>query len=292
MQSKPPESLSSTRAHKRCSLDQAMGWLDDGLRTAATEIAAKRRPLRLLLSGGVDSALLASYLWNADADIRALTFRTPWGDEVEGASRTAHHVGLPLDVVDVTAEELTAAISPCMRYTQSDDADVIVVHLLITVAFEIARVCGADLITGLGSDLLNAGGTFGMNGVADDPFERVDTTSASGLMATDQFSPGPRMYHPYWSSPLIQLQQDVPAQLKTTNGIEKYYLRQLAAHQLPVETAFGKKVAIQEGSGLIAGLEGALGEPPSTVCARIRADALAGAVAYDRNARRAEEVTI
>lgn len=265
----------SPREFAGCTLDQAMGWLDHGLRIASAGIAGAGRPARLLLSGGVDSALLASYLWDAGADVRALTFRTPWGDEVDGASRTAHHIGVPLDVIDVSARDLTAAISQCMQYTQSDDADIITVHLLVTVAFEIARACGADLITGLGSDLLNAGGDFGLGNVADDPAERIDEVSASGLMVTDQLTPGPRMHHPYWSSPLIHLQQRIPEQLKTAHGMEKYYLRQLAAHRLPRDTAFGTKVAIQEGSGLVAGLGSALGEDLSDVCARMRTDALA-----------------
>lgn len=257
-----------------CSLEQAMGWLDHGLRTAATEIASSGRPIRLLLSGGVDSGLLASYLWRAGADVRALTLRTPWGDEIDGASRTARHVGLPLDVIDVTAQESTAAIYPCMQHTQSDDAEVITVHLLVTVAFELARACGADLVTGLGSDLLNAGSDFGMGAVASDLNERIDDASASGMMVTGQFTPGPRMYHPYWSPALLQIQQSVPAQLKTVDGIEKYYLRELAAYQLPRETAFGRKVAIHQGAGLSAGLDGALGEQLAAVCARIRAQTL------------------
>ncbi|MFD3596729.1 asparagine synthase C-terminal domain-containing protein [Nocardia sp. NPDC058640] len=251
-----------------CQLDQATAWLDHGLRRACAAIAATKRPVRLLLSGGVDSGLLASYLWETGADVSALTLRTPWGDEVKGATRTAQHVGLPLEVVDLTAEQIVAAIPRCMQLMQSADAESVAVHLLVTAAFELAARDGADLITGLGSDLLNASSELGMSGVSADLIARIGDVSASGLMVTDEFTEGSRLRHPYWEPDVMHLQLAVPSALKTVEGVDKFYVRQLAGDRLPPATASGKKIAIHEGSGLVAGVEATLGETLSSYCAR------------------------
>lgn len=105
------------------ALEHAVADVDTALRYEIRQIVARRRPLRLLLSGGVDSGLLASHLREEQADVVALTLRTPWGNEIEGAACTANHVGIPLEIIDVTAEELEAAIPRCMRLLQTSDAE-------------------------------------------------------------------------------------------------------------------------------------------------------------------------
>lgn len=254
--------------HQRNALEHAIADVDTALRYEIRQIVARRRPLRLLLSGGVDSGLLASHLQEEHADAVALTLRTPWGNEIEGATRTADHVAIPLEIIDVTAEELEAAIPRCMRLLQTSDAEIISIHLLITISFELAAARGADLVTGLGSDLLNARSDIGMAGTSSDIGDRVRTTSASGLMSTAEFESGPRIFHPYWSPYMIHTQLSVPAALKKFEGIDKYYLRRLASYRLPHTTAYGEKVAIQEGSGLVGGLERHIGRTLQDHCAR------------------------
>ncbi|WCT05866.1 asparagine synthase C-terminal domain-containing protein [Rhodococcus qingshengii] len=251
------------------ALEHAVADVDTALRYEIRQIVARRRPLRLLLSGGVDSGLLASHLREEQADVVALTLRTPWGNEIEGAACTANHVGIPLEIIDLTAEELEAAIPRCMRLLQTSDAEIISIHLLITIAFELAAARGADLVTGLGSDLLNARSDVGMANTSSDIGERIRATSASGLMSTAEYDSGPQIFHPYWSPYMIHTQLSVPAALKKSEGIDKYYLRRLASYRLPHTTAYGEKVAIQEGSGLVQGLERHIGRALQDHCTRI-----------------------
>lgn|GEM_PF-4575710 len=260
---RPPEMIQSIAA-----LEHAVAGVDTALRYETCQIVARRRPLRLLLSGGVDSGLLASHLWEQQADVVALTVRTPWGDEIEGATRTANHVGIPVDIVDVTADELVAAIPRCMRLLQTADAETIAIHVLITLAFESAAAVDADLVTGLGSDLLNARSDVGMATTSSDIGERIRSASASGLMCTAERSTGSRIFHPYWSPHMIYTQLSVPSVMKEAEGIDKYYLRRLASHRLPEANAYGKKVAIHEGSGLVRGLERHIGQSLEEHCAR------------------------
>ena len=67
---------------------------------------------------------------------------------------------------------------------------------------------------------------------------------------------------------MIHTQLSVPAALKKFEGIDKYYLRRLASYRLPHTTAYGEKVAIQEGSGLVGGLERHIGRTLQDHCAR------------------------
>jgi hypothetical protein len=63
------------------------------------------------------------------------------------------------------------------------------------------------------------------------------------------------VHHPYWTAAAIPTQLAVSPLLKHRDGLEKYYLRQLAARRLPPETAFGEKFAIHQGSHLEYGLQ-------------------------------------
>jgi asparagine synthetase B (glutamine-hydrolysing) len=192
--------------------------------------------------------------------------RTPWGDEIEGATRTAKHVGAKLEIVDVTADEIQSALLPCMRLLQTSDAESVAIHVLVTMALEMGG--STCLVTGLGSDLLNASGDVGMESASGDLVERLVSVSGSGLMSTFEERGGSRLFHPYWTPSSIAVQLSVPRSLKSRAGVDKYYLRELGSRRLPAETAYGRKVAIHQGSGLVPGLEAHIGISLQDYCSR------------------------
>ncbi|MBN9743523.1 hypothetical protein DMP23_20990 [Amycolatopsis sp. A1MSW2902] len=269
-------------ATSEMTVEDAMTWVDQVLQHEAACLATRGQPVRLLLSGGVDSGLLAAYLSQADAEVSAYSVRTPWGHELDGARRTAEHVGVALDIVDVTAEQIAEEIPRCMRWLQSADPELVAVHVLATCAAYLAEAEGADLVTGLGSDLLNSRRETGMRAVSSRLADRVRAVSSSGLMATGEPAAGPRMVHPYWTPRTIPAQLAVPDRFKTSVQFDKYYLRRLAAEQLPSRIAFGAKVAIHEGSGLVGGMEAYLRTSPADHCARLWAQLVADAAGPER----------
>ncbi|MCF7935662.1 MAG: ATP-dependent sacrificial sulfur transferase LarE [Synergistales bacterium] len=81
---------------------------------------AERPDTLVLLSGGVDSAVLALLAGEAAHRVRALTFRTPLvsGDELETAAAVAAHLGLRHSVADadVTTDRRVTANGPDRCY--------------------------------------------------------------------------------------------------------------------------------------------------------------------------------
>lgn len=248
------------------TLQQAGAWLDIALADEVKAIARGGGPIRLLLSGGVDSGLLASHLMQAGADLTCVTMKTPWGDEIEGATRTSKHVGAKLQVLDVSADEIQSALKRCMRLLQTSDAESVAIHVLVTMALEMGG--STSLVTGLGSDLLNATGDVGMENASDNLVERLVSVSGSGLMSTFEQGVGARLFHPYWTPASIAAQLSVPRSMKSRAGVDKYYLRELGSQRLPAETAYGRKVAIHQGSGLVPGLEAYMGMSLQEYCSQ------------------------
>ncbi|MFO0981776.1 MAG: asparagine synthase (glutamine-hydrolyzing) [Planctomycetota bacterium] len=64
------------------------------------------RPTSVLLSGGLDSGLVASFARDLDPAIPCVTVRTGWdASEVAAAQATARHLGLPWRCVDLSAPD-------------------------------------------------------------------------------------------------------------------------------------------------------------------------------------------
>jgi hypothetical protein len=240
-------------------LSNAISTVEESLQMAARDIAKLNKPALLLLSAGVDSGLLCSFLKSNGANIRAISIKTPWGDELEGAQRTADHCGIPLTILELCEKDLVDGIKDTLLWLQDCDSQTTIIQLLVSIAYRYAQERKMDLITGMGSDLLNSINETGMNDVADGA-DRIISVSRSGLMQTNGLAPvdESKIHHPYWQPATISAQLAVAPRLKSANGHEKYYLRVLAERRLPKETAWGIKTAIHRGSNLEEGLSQAV----------------------------------
>jgi hypothetical protein len=242
------------------SLDEAIAVVDESLNAAVQAIVAGGKPVMLLLSGGVDSGLLCALLASHGADVQALSIRTPWGDELEGARRTAESAGVPMLILELTEQDIIDGIEHAMHWLQHAEPETVLIQVLVTIAQRYAAAHSRDLITGMGSDLLNAVTETGMTSSDASIYGRIHSTSASGLFQTNALGTlGEHLvHHPYWQAATIAAQLSVCDRLKSGEGYEKYYLRQLAARRLPEKTAFGTKTAIHQGTNLYEGLNQAL----------------------------------
>ena len=243
-------------------LFEAISNVEEALAISVSSIAQSQRPVMLLLSGGVDSGLLCSFLAAQQADVVAVSIKTPWGDELEGATATAAHVGVPLVTLELSKEDLLAGIEPTLRWIQHDNVEITLIQLLVTIAHNYASSQGRDLVTGMGSDLLNSVSETGMEASPDEQglADRIINVSGSGLLKTNALGTAGNylIHHPYWQASTIAAQLAVDQILKSDGTFEKYYLRKLAQRRLPEKIAFGYKTAIHQGSNLEQGLSESL----------------------------------
>ena len=97
---RPPEPLTPVVASGESLLDA----IDEKLTEAVRLRLRSDVPVGVMLSGGIDSGLVAAYAARAGArDLHAFVVRThdPRYDETELARRTAGRWGLPIDEVDL-----------------------------------------------------------------------------------------------------------------------------------------------------------------------------------------------
>ncbi len=275
-----------TETHAR-----ALPWApyppQEDARTATARVAAelqhavalwaggRRRPV-VLLSGGVDSGLVAAFAHAANPRTAALTVATPWGSERELAAATAAHIGVRLEAVEFTEDQLCSRIEDTQVWLQRGEPELCLVQLLISEARRVAGDLGDVLLTGMGSDLLNAPNDVGMStGELGDGtlVGRVRDAAQTGLFFSGRWHPhdagGLPIAFPFWEEGPVHAQLSVPSELKEADGYEKHYLRSLAEAFLPAETAWGRKYAIHDGGGLADNLaraltrrDGALGGDP------------------------------
>jgi hypothetical protein len=136
------------------------------------------------------------------------------------------------------------------------------IQLLVTIAHNYASSQGRDLVTGMGSDLLNSVSETGMEASPDEQglADRIINVSGSGLLKTNALGTAGKylIHHPYWQASTIAAQLAVDQILKSDGTFEKYYLRKLAQRRLPEKIAFGYKTAIHQGSNLEQGLSESL----------------------------------
>jgi asparagine synthetase B (glutamine-hydrolysing) len=238
------------------SMEDAISIVEESLSTSVRNIANTGKPVVLLLSAGVDSGILCSLLSDQGANFTALSIKTPWGDELEGATRTANLVGVPLEVLELTEDNIVNGVHDTVKWIQSDDPEIVTIQLLVSIAYRYASERSMDLVTGMGSDVLNSVLETGMESKGDNSLSsRVLNVSHSGLLQTGELTENKsKIHHPYWQASTIYSQLSIDSSLKSKDGIEKYYLRKLAERRIPKENAFGIKTAIHQGSNLSQGL--------------------------------------
>ena len=114
------------------------------------------------LSGGVDSSTIVAYAREVNPEIDCFTIRTPGGrdagetDDLAYATRTAAHLRVNLNVIDVTANSLSADIDKMIWYLDEPIADPASLNTFYIA--EAARKQGMKvLLSGTGGDDLFSG---------------------------------------------------------------------------------------------------------------------------------------
>jgi asparagine synthase (glutamine-hydrolysing) len=140
------------------SLDEAVDRYQDGVATAVRRQLLSDVPVGVLLSGGIDSALVAAMA--ADAGFKTPCFTVGYRDqtsacEIDDAAHTAKVLGLPHHVVRVDHEDLWQALESAVVATEEPLVTTSVLPMWYLC--QRARQDVTVVLTGQGSDELLGG---------------------------------------------------------------------------------------------------------------------------------------
>ncbi|MDD0976702.1 asparagine synthase C-terminal domain-containing protein [Pseudomonas fontis] len=210
-----------------------------------------------LVSGGVDSGLVAALLAKQCPTFEAFSIGTPWGNEFDDAQQLADAIGRPLNRVELDPQSILLALPQTVRAFGHAHPQAVEIGVAIS-AFCRQLTAGHLIFTGYGSDLINSGLATG-DGMPDDirhsiAIEVNKTRYSSELTSLAAQACGSELAHPYWDQRVLRTALDTCPSVKTTRGREKGHLRLAAERWLPAEAAWRKKTAIHHGNGLGAAL--------------------------------------
>lgn len=223
--------------------------------------------VNIALSGGVDSGSIAALAKSNFKKVNAYTVSTDWGDEYSAAQETADFLGIPLELVHITKEEIISEIPNVIRFFHFTSPEQIEIALVAHCLYK--KLYSADgkkrtFLTGYGSDLLNAGVYSPFNTYDElqgDCLRRVAATQLSNEFSNlAALNHGVTALHPFWDSGVIATALRVAAEFKVKNGKDKFYFREAMKGRLPAATAWRKKLGAHHGTGLSQHLRDVLGD--------------------------------
>ena len=225
----------------------------------------------IALSGGVDSGSIASLIRSHRSSLTAYTVSTDWGDEYSAAKETADFLGIPLELIHITKEEILREVPNVIRYfhfTSPESIEIaLVAHCLYKKLYEVDGK-NRTFFTGYGSDLLNAGVYSPFNNYDElhaDCLRRVTATQLSNEFSNlSALNHGVKVFHPFWEPDVIAAALQVPAAFKVIKGQDKFYFREMMKGKLPDSTVWRKKLGAHHGTGLSQHLQAVLGDGSPT----------------------------
>lgn len=233
----------------------------DALLAAVRERIPKGK-FGLMLSGGLDSSLLAFLLKKEGADFVAVSVGMRGSPDVESARRLAKELELSWAVRECTDEEVAQLAKEVSKMIPQKDIVNLSVGAVELAAARLGKEHGVSLFFGgLGSEEIFAG--YKEHIVAKD----INEACWAGMMdrlhdrdltrdAALGSALGISVRCPFLDDAVIVAAMGIPASEKYRDGQKKFVLREIAEELgLPREWAWRKRLAAQYGSGFDKALE-------------------------------------
>lgn len=257
-----PDPLAAFRAPRRADPLAAGEAQIEALTEEIRRIGAAHRDdtgYATLLSGGIDSGTVTYLAATSGLSVTPYSVATPWGDELADAAELCAELGIALRPVHLTEDQIIASVPEAVRWLGATDPEVVEIALTATSVQRLGTIApGKVLLTGYGSDLVNAG--------IYRPFTHRDDLIDQGLTAVDRtrrsnelsnrmpLAYGTTTHHPFWTWEVMSTALDTAPECKVREGREKYHLRTAMGTRLPEPIAWRKKIAVHHGGGLQQGV--------------------------------------
>jgi asparagine synthase (glutamine-hydrolysing) len=269
----------------RWTVADAIAALRDTLERAVVKRLRSDVPFGCLLSGGLDSSIIAALAARHVPDLKTFAVGLPGSPDLAAARKVAAHLGTDHRELVLEPEEIAAAMPDILFHLETFDRDL--VRSAVPTWF-VSRFAAREVkvvLTGEGADELFAGYTY-YRDIADPDalheelrrsisimhninLQRVDRMSmAHGLEARVPFLDKASIALGLSLPPAWKLKADVSAgtggrgAADGTRRIEKWILRKAFEDLLPREIVWRDKAQFDQGSGLEAHLTALFSVPP------------------------------
>jgi hypothetical protein len=254
---------------------QAGRQFTESLRAAVAEITKDDREVATLLSGGIDSGAVTTFAVLSGKKVTAYSAGSPWGNEHEQAQELADFLGIPLIRIDLSADEILAAIPASIRALGTANRVAVDVSLVISAVMRRGIIKEQRILTGYGADPLLLGlppDSVEVEALTREIISEVDLARHCCEL-TDAVARtwNKKLSHPFWHRDVIKLALDIHPHCKVRGGREKAFLRAAMEQYMPKSCVWRKKIGIHLGGGLQGGLDSHFGgvEQKSRIYAEI-----------------------
>ncbi|MEU7582060.1 asparagine synthase C-terminal domain-containing protein [Streptomyces sp. NPDC041068] len=224
--------------------------------------AGEPGPVTAVVSGGVDSGLVAALAKEAGILDHLATLGTPWGNEYAAADELGAHLGMPVQHLDLSEEDILRAIPETVRMLGRPSREAVAGGVNLVAVYQQGRIPRGTVLTGVGADFINSGLRVEAGPVPDlrkAVRECLEGAALAGeLSGISAAAHGYVLRHMYWNTPVIQAALDTVPGVMRHRDREKGHMRLAATRILPDAIAWRPKQALHHGSGVEANLDGAV----------------------------------
>ncbi|MEX0809382.1 MAG: asparagine synthase-related protein [Dongiaceae bacterium] len=267
---------------QRWALADAIAALRDTLERAVVKRLRSDVPFGCLLSGGLDSSIIAALAAKHVPDLKTFAVGLPGSPDLVAARRVAAHLGTDHRERVLAPEEIAEAMPDILYHLESFDRDLVrsAVPCWFVAKFAAAEV--KVVLTGEGADELFAGYRY-YRDIADPDALHAELRRSIAIMHDINLQRVDRMTMahglearvPFLDKAFIALGLSLPPEWKlaTRDGsaasadlpgarrIEKWILRKAFEDLLPAEIVWRDKAQFDQGSGLEAHLTSLFADP-------------------------------
>jgi len=225
------------------------------------EYALSNTAVGVLLSGGIDSTVITSYAAQQFLDLHIFSMGTDQTKDRPFVDIYTKHIHKEYEWIDLTDDAIDSALPEVQKLLVENGVECSTMQMSLAVGyyliFKKANELGVtSIVTGQGPDILFAG----YHKYKSTPISALNEEIRKDLilLETDKKRDGAMAAHfgitllnPYLEEDFVLFSLSVPAELKLTNGVEKYFMREWGkSRNVPSEIIVRPKKAFQYSTGL------------------------------------------